>query len=381
MCKDAIERVSAELDNHFLNGLMHAGDQNKDGKIDWGEFLVIMHNVLEDTTSKAREQLLGLFGRVSDAAIAAATLRRDRSPNIIESLPWGFSRDREHVVYDEVEEREAAKQPPLLSLQSFTLMAREVASHGVAIIVEADTHWTKALPRDLRKSFREVLEPVRSAAIEFTNLHNPGDETALSDLDEIMTVLHIIQQSEPTNVPGTVLKDLLSTRERCHHLARDLQGFVFRLKHRDPTDTRGAVASWPAARTLPNDLRNWREAHMETWAGLIAEKSRTIWSDVTDTVKKSREWYAQFLGPCPKQLQRSSSLVSSSSHSLHSRQYNALHLQALDTARGFCSVIRNEDESERAKLRAQRRKCTLADVRLNSVRNKTFFAKGKFGLT
>lgn len=180
MCEDAGARVGAQLNSQYLTNLIHAGDVNKDGRVDEDEFLMIMHNVLLETISTAGEQLHGLFSRVSDAADEEAYMRRSRDPYVVLSLPWGFSRGKGAPFYDEVEETEVSRRPPLLPLHSFTLMAQEVASRGVGIIDDADKYWTKALSQDLRKEFRDVLEPVRGAALLFTVFHNPSNQASTS---------------------------------------------------------------------------------------------------------------------------------------------------------------------------------------------------------
>lgn len=189
-----------------------------------------------------------------------------------------------------------------------------------------------------------------------------------------MTAIQFVQQAEPSDKALTILENLRSTQETCHRLARHLRGFVFRLEHADPQvfDPK-AAARWPSARTLHADLENWRQSRMKTWAWYISSEVQSVWAGVASTVQESRSWYAQLAG-------RPSSGQSPSQRQSHSpsysQQYNVLNTQAIHIARGFCRALRQEDEAERAKLRAKPRQRTLDDIKLDIQRDKSLFTKG-----
>ncbi|KAK5134509.1 hypothetical protein LTR08_006426 [Meristemomyces frigidus] len=384
MCKDATAKVDVKLDSQFLDSLIHAGDDNKDGRVDKDEFLVILHNVWEATTRMAANQLHAHFSTISDAADEAARTRRDHASNVVALLPWGFGRDKSGAIYDEIENKEVRTSPELLPLGSFTLMAREIASRGVGIIVEADTRWKNALPHDLQQEFRDTLDPVREAALKFTVFHNPKDEASLSDLDEMMTVQRILVESgallgysgkkrKEIEKTGLSLDNLRNMQVKCQALARHIRGFVHALTHGSANESApGAAPLWPSAMTLPNDLKRWRRSRLKTWSWLINRDMNAIWDNVTSAVEGSRNQYAQYAAP----IQRSSSSAGSSSRQGPDDRHNALDSDARKAARDYCAGIRLPEATELAYLQAIDRKLVLQNVGFYSEEEKTFITKG-----
>ena len=313
MCKEAIAVSNVELSSQALTGLIHSGDQNRDGRVDRDEFVLIMHNLLEAVSSIAGEQTHAIFKDVSDAADLAAKREQEKPENLIAALPWGIKHTRGPPFYDEIEQTTVHEQPALLPLHSFTIMAQTVASRSVGVIDEASTRWWKALSQDLRQTFRAVLDSVREAALGFTIFFSKSDETSLSDLDEMMVASHVVRQEYPSSARQNTLDDLRDVQRKCHYLSRHIRDFVARLEHPDSHDFRLiGEPTWPSAQTLTTDLSRWRLARMETWAWLITEMRHEIWEAVSDTVTRSRRWYSQYIEPLDNNPKAASILSHSS---------------------------------------------------------------------
>jgi hypothetical protein len=384
MCQEALSNVDVVPDAQYLMDLISLGDEDHDGRIVQDEFLVIIHNVWEHISDLASQQMLARFESDIKSAIAAAEARRDA--DVVGSLPWGFARERVPPFYDEIEEAPVDFQPSLLPLHSFTLMAKEIASRSVRVIDDANEYWTKALSQDLQKKFNETLDKVRDMAIKFTKFYDTNSEAALSDLDEMLAALTVIQETRPQyRELSQILQQLRSVQRRSFHLARHICGFVWRLEHPDADAVHEPNRpSWPSTRTLTADLGKWRNARMETWAWLISDEPSRIseeltsgWDAIDDTIFRCRQWYAQSNDVMYKPVSSSSMSMASSHYSLIPTQ-NTLNSQAVEIVRMTAATLRQHDTDERGKLREKSRTCTLSRLRIERTNKRSFFAKGEY---
>nr|POE47541.1 hypothetical protein CFP56_00872 [Quercus suber] len=374
MCREALSEIDTQLDDSYLTNLVHAGDHNQDGMVDKDEFLIIMHNVLEAIVTYGDIQMKTRFQAVIRHADTEA---KDRQMSqIATSLPWGFGRNSVSPIFDLVEGTQTASIPPLLPLSSFTLMAVEIATRSVGIIDEADKHWSASLPQDLRNEFRQTLDRVRNVAIRFTCFFAPKTDQALSDLDAMLTMLHIVESKTSSTVLSDNLAHLRNIRDQCADLASHIRGYVWHLGHQRADDSAFGLSSWPTSRTLTVDLANWKRTRMETWAWLISEQSNQLdWIKIPETLKTIRAWYIKYTVSASVQGEQPVHGSSSSSRSVKGRAQVSLNTAAMTIARNFAAEVRRQNTNQRQYLRRQRRMCTVK-FRLNGEDHTTFFSKG-----
>lgn len=394
LCRDVTIDTDGNksLSENSVLGLIHMGDQNQDGQVDIDEFVVIMHNVLESFLFIRDEKVQSSLEEVVVQADAAAKDRQ--ATNILACLPWGFARDKGPPFLDIIEDVEVDRAPPLLPLYSFTLMAREIASFGVGVLSVADERWRRALPdAETRQSFRNALFSVRDVSIRFTMFFDKRSEESLSDLDEMIAVISVVQTVQ--RPLGEKMNELQNVRKQCAELAANIRGFVWRLQHPKPTDDINSQSSWPATTTLSTDLKNWELAHMETWAWVIGEKSREAnWEHIREVVDGCRKWYEQQSPPTAAssrqiphsssspsgsaQVQSTSSSSPGSSRHIYTQSVNTLYNQAVLIAKDFCYALRQSDADELNRLHQVRRNCVLEDLRISlGQKKKLNFSKGK----
>lgn len=359
-CQDAMRATNSSLSAYHCDKFIYEGDTNNDATIDRGEFLGSMNRALSAAYATLREGIIRQISSEIQQADASARERQSRRVGATTNrvplpLPWGFQYlDSSQVdLYDIVQGCSTnVNAPQPLPLGSFTLLAQEVYTRGNRILNSSSVHWLAALPRDRRLDFNSTFDRVRSVAIRFDLLYRDGNEAALSDLDEMLAVLNIVQSAEPSEAIKENLISLRNLRVRCESIGQLIRGFTWRLERMESEDPRR-----PSPQTLKDDLAGWEGAHMNSWSWLIAESANlnASWEWVVTQVQESRQWYSGF---------RDLTSESSGSWQAPPVWQNKLHSQAIEIARSFVKGVREENERRKAEHLRQPLKIMISELSL-----------------
>ena len=375
--KHAVQEAGIDISDREIKGIIDGYDDGN-AKIDREEFLGIMHELRFLIHDELKQKWRRLFDDTNARAEQRAATQRLVSHDEGEFLHWGFLRESyvpDASYMDIVENKPLDSRPPVLPPWSFTVMAYEAANCVSVVDVAENEWWNKVLPdQHLRDQFHRTFTHIREIALRFALFENKNDRSQLSDLDEMVSVVRLLSQTEGTrNIAEHPMEALCQARGKAHALLREIVGFAFVLQADDGfgADSGLRRLGRPSTASLPNDLKRWKENHMESWAKLIGNKADEEWPVIETAALASRQWYemrgsvASPLGNPKAKLHVKSKLrsepdlqsLASTSHS--SVPQNRLAESAMYVAAAHCRTIRTVEQADVEELRASPRSCRM----------------------
>lgn len=380
-CQEVMKAMTSDISPYHCDRFIYESDKNHDYMINKEEFLGSMIEASKAAHAILRDKALGRIRTDVQSANAAAVDRQlDSTGNgrrcIRSSLPWGFryTETDDERVYDCVDQLWPDHQPQPLPLYSFTSLAQEVGTRGTGILNSSSSRWSAVLPKDRLREFNSTFDRVKSIAVRFDLLYRPGYTDGLSDLDEMLAVLNIIQSALPSKEIKEHLISLRQLQTKCESIGHLMRGFTFRLEALE-----NEIPRRPSPQTLKDDLTAWRQAHMDGWACFIADSRdfRALWTEIVEGITECRKWYAGFCVPSTQEI--------ITPHSQHERSkwYNTLQMQALDVARAYVGGIRNDNarrliEHERQPQQIKIKRLCLIEENHQTAPKRSLFSKRSY---
>jgi hypothetical protein len=276
-CRDAIQKAGISVSDGQLMQLVSDGDKNRDGRIDRGEFVDFIDELLSLVRNAEDERLQKIVVKDNERGIEYC---RRQVGKIFEEnpahaiLPWAWIfnsvEPRRWTLNDGVETLLESHDLPHITLRSFTVAAIVADRLCIRMLEQALTKWSEKLfqyPPELFDEYQKPIDAVLVAASRFAIFERDKSSSRWdSELDELHELASLVVTDGMASFEDCPSGELSKLRNDTFDVICNIMGFISAIGQLPDPGYRSSLPS----------IDDWRKEHIQTRASRINKASEKL---------------------------------------------------------------------------------------------------------